>query len=389
MGGVIINLNTDEALERYRTCGAYSTRLSRRDSSPRGWRPAGEGTIADYLSIKEGDLVFFFRNRFIYGLGRIVSLAGAERPVLCNYPKAWDLRQAYTAEVLWDNEPGAIEHHPFVVFFEPAPCWYEQGIDMDEALTADEHGYVRMLPFFANVSFIRVDDFEAAHLASLIQAANPSGQALCSEHETWHGRAECVFGARQQDHELDVDSLVRQYSDNKRVRHEALLEAWIGDALAHRWELVSPAFGRDESWSFVGRQVPASPFKPPDYIDKIDVLAYDIEPSAVGLDVPAVRAYTVIELKSGRASEEHLLQTMKYVDWIAHRRQGSEYQGITAFLIACDFAESVREQVAGEMGRRTYIRPRRPYGMAEWQRLELIQYKLCPAGPAIELVPIP
>lgn len=384
MHGVLINLRGEEPLSRYRRCGVYATRMDRPPFSRQGWRPAGEGTIADYLALREGDLVFFFCGRLIYGIGRVVRLPGTRRAALCNYRYAWDLRVPPSGNLLWEDEPNDPLDHPFVFFFEPYPRWFPHGVDMDEALSADAHGYVTILPFFARVSFARLDHFEAAHLAWLVARCEDDASDIPDEHERTHLRARECVAASPDEFEIDVDALVRQYSEGGQVRHEALLEAWFIDALTNRWGLVRDVFARDNPWAFVGRQVPASPFKPPEYVDRIDILAYDVAPAVPDCPIPVIRGYLAAELKAGAATMADVLQTMKYVDWIAQTRQGGEYVGIQAMLVAAEFPDEVLRAARTETTRR-YVRPRRPYGTSEWCDFRLLRYAVQEDGPAIAL----
>lgn len=384
MAGIIMNLGGEEPLERYRRCGAYSTRIQRKAYSARGWGRAHEATIADYLAMRPGDQVFLFRRRMLYGVGRVVQLSGGPRAALCNYPHSWDLQRPPERSALWGNEPGEIVNHPFVLFFEPWPFWYVEGVDMDEALAADTHGYVSSLPFFSGVSFIRIDDFEAAHLVNLIARRNRGTKPVTSEHQRYHDLARETLAEAPDSYHIDVDALVRQYSADQRVRHEALLEAWVGDALTNQWEFVKGAFGREAPWSFVGRQVPASPFKPPEYVDRIDILAYDIGVPIPGLTIPSPHSYVVVEFKKDEATTDDVRQTMKYVDWIAHKKQGGEYEGVSAALVAAAFSDDLHEVDFT----RSYVKPRRPYDVGTWEGLRLIKYEVTECGPALSLTPL-
>jgi len=164
VAGIIINLGAGDALDRYRGCGAYSTILHRKGYTRKGWGTAGEATIADYLSVTEGDQVFLFSRRFIYGIGNVVRLPGARAAALSNYPQSWDLRIRFGGKALWCNEPDDLADHPFVIFFEPSPHWFPNGVDMDEVLAADSHGYVASLPFFSG---------------------SASSELMISRHRTW------------------------------------------------------------------------------------------------------------------------------------------------------------------------------------------------------------
>lgn len=389
MAGVIFNLDGPESRIRYSKNGIYSTRMRRPEPSGYGWRTSGEATIADFVALKEDDLVFFFENRMIYGIGRVVKMPQVARAALCNYPRSWDIYQETLEETyLWTDEPDSLLNHPFVVYSEPCPAWFKQGIDMDEALASDAHGYLSVLPFFAGVSFARLDDFEAAHLAALIRRSNQDGAQLERMDAQVHAQAKQLLSAGHQRFEIDTDALVRQYTEGDAVRHEALLEAWLMDACHNRWELVEGVMGRTRPWTFIGRQVPASPFKPPDYIDRADMLAYDIAPPTEVSRVPIASSYMVAELKKDRASADNIRQVLKYVDWIAHKYQGGDYAGISAMMVTAGYSDEIK-QLAAEEGRRDYVRPRRPYDMNVWQSLKLVQYKVTDEGPAIALREVP
>ncbi len=388
VAGVIINLSGREARERYCVGGAYSCRQVRRQDDRAGWGTPQELAIADYLALAAGDLVFFFEQRQIFGIGRVVQMPMTARAALCNYPRSWDLSVDSGSTYLWEHEPNSdLSDHPFVVFFEPEPAWYTQGIDMDEALASDTHGYVRQLPFFAGVSFARFDDFEAAHLASLIRKANRSSDVYPSRHQSVHERAKRYLDQAPSAFSIDIDGLVRKYSERGLLRHEALLEAWLVDAFRNRWDLVSGIVGRPTQPTFVGHQVPASPFKPHEYIDRIDLLAYDIEKPTPGSPIPVADSYVLAEFKKADATVDDVRQTLKYVDWVAHEYQGGDYTGIAAFVASAGYPAAVQQVVVSE-GKRSYVRPRRPYGSDTWDSLRLLQYRVADEGPAIMLDPV-
>ena len=74
MAGYLITLSDEQSLENCIRTGTYSTILN----SPRfdSWGGNHEGTFADYLSMNENDLVFFFIKRKIYGCGKLKSISG-------------------------------------------------------------------------------------------------------------------------------------------------------------------------------------------------------------------------------------------------------------------------------------------------------------------------
>ena len=69
MAGYVFAIGGDT--EIIRTCaerGIYSTRLNSLTSRP------FEATLADYISMKPGDNVYFFSDRKIYGIGELVAV---------------------------------------------------------------------------------------------------------------------------------------------------------------------------------------------------------------------------------------------------------------------------------------------------------------------------
>ena len=71
MAGYIMTLDSEESLNQCILTGTYSTKMSQ----PNGkWRTHHEGTFADYLSMKEGDYIFFFIKRKIYGIGTLIAI---------------------------------------------------------------------------------------------------------------------------------------------------------------------------------------------------------------------------------------------------------------------------------------------------------------------------
>ena len=73
MAGYIIGLDNLNSLRLYAENGVYATKLS----VPAGyWRVSHEGTFADYATMKPGDNLYFFIERQIYGVGRLLDVGG-------------------------------------------------------------------------------------------------------------------------------------------------------------------------------------------------------------------------------------------------------------------------------------------------------------------------
>src|SRR5688500_7752630 len=94
MAGYLFALDSLDSLELYAIHGVYGTKVTR---SGNFWRPDNLFTIGDYLTMRPGDLVFFFHRRKIYGIGSLIAFT--QLPVaLCNYP------DSYLPGVAWDPE---------------------------------------------------------------------------------------------------------------------------------------------------------------------------------------------------------------------------------------------------------------------------------------------
>ena len=93
----------------------------------------------------------------------------------------------------------------------------------------------------------------------------------------------------------------------------------------------------------------ASPFKPIDYMDKMDIFGYRYIPG-----YPTISRYLVIEIKRDVAQDDVMGQIMKYVDWINSEYAHNNYSMIEAYIVAADFSE---EAVAArnEICQRTYL----------------------------------
>src|SRR5213593_2912254 len=71
MAGYIFSLDSLDSLHRYTTNGVYGTKLSAPSHS---WVAHHEGTFADYATMRAGDNIYFFIQRKIYGIGKLVNV---------------------------------------------------------------------------------------------------------------------------------------------------------------------------------------------------------------------------------------------------------------------------------------------------------------------------
>ena len=126
----------------------------------------------------------------------------------------------------------------------------------------------KMLRAFWKVSFIKLGDEENESLREIFllrhQNEMITGQHIWERDDTVHDLLRLHDLNR---YLITPESLLRNGVRAGRVKHEMALEAAVVYDLCHE-RIVD--LGR---WDYVSHQVIASPFKPIDYMDKIDVLA--------------------------------------------------------------------------------------------------------------------
>jgi len=393
MPAYIVNLASDESLRMYMRHGAYGTQI-RRSLKLGRWSTPTELTLADYLSMRPGDLIFFFRRRLIYGVGRLVGFRVGDEEVVTleNFPGS-TLYETDPPEdhrrYLW-TEDGE-ESLRWVVFFNPCPFFFRSGLDMDEVLQSDVKHVARTLPAFGGVSFAKMEDEEAQLILDLLLRQNEPYLNGVGEAEAWvysdqsdaQHRSVRGRGEELREHLVKLDELIDAYSEigTGVVRHEALIQAWLARALARREVEVTSALG---DWDYLANQVPASPQKPVEFMDRMDVFGLihrTFEPSTSSTTV----RYKIVEMKKDRVrSSEAIEQLMKYVAWVAHTRAGGDYGPVEAYFVARGFSDDVLDYVNTKVAR-DYIIPRRPYGPRTWDRLTLIEYRYTGRRPTLSL----
>jgi len=388
MAGYIINLASKEKLGLYVTHGAYGTIIKRPKNNY--WAYAQERTLADYLTIRPDALVFFFLRREIYGVGRVVSfkVGSQELVALANYPGASFPHASpprNPEDYLW-RENGE-KNLRWVIFFEPHPYFFKTGLDMDEVLASDVKGVVRALRVFEGVSFMQMEDDEAQVILDLLLRHNEKViNGFLSTKDVFDSKAKQTHdGICEHDltrYNIDLDGLAGKYTNlDGSIRHEALVHAWLANALAKKQGQAINIFG---DWDYVANQYPASPQKPVRYMDRIDIFGY-VE-KAISPDVsPTVVRYKIVEIKKDKVqSRDAINQLIKYVDWIAHTRAGGNYSMVDAYFVAHDYADSVVKYVQDTLPK-DFVTPRRPYAPAQWKQLHLIRYNYTGGTPALEL----
>lgn len=361
MAGYIFTLDSFDSLKEIIKNGVYSTNINVPQKN--NWLTAHEGTFTDYLSMKEGDNVYFFIDRKIYGIGKLVNVVDDCK--LLNFPNA-DIPLTKDFEVLKEemilNRTPLNLKNRFICTFENAPYFFTNGVDMDDVLASNPTAF-KMLRVLWKLSFIKIDDIENKALLDFILKTNEYELTepinVFYTEDTLHNQIKELYNYSYQATSKNILDLA---ADGENIRHEMAIEAAVVDHISNNY--IHNIFGE---WDYVSHQVVASPFKPVDYMDKMDVFGYRYIRG-----YSTISKYLTIEIKKDRATEAVVHQVMKYVDWI-NQEYSNDYGMIEAFIVAKDFPREVID-LRNRIARRVYTKGRRPAVTLEWTNLRLIKY---------------
>jgi hypothetical protein len=368
MAGFIITIakdeqgNIPEALLACIRYGAYSTIMK---SDNKSWNQAYEGTFADYFNMQAGDHVYFFSDRILYGIGVLQEIQGDCKYL--NYHRADDpcVLDEMGFEELKPVYPDGTKDNKCFCIFRPAPYFFRQGVDIDEALQRHPES-VKLWPYMQQLSFMKVDDEEDTVLRDMILQKNEQniidGRGTFPFEESFHSRLNDMKLIPYSFGHIGLLDLCINHKKPGHLKHEMALEAALCDTLTHSDDTL---FGH---WDYVSHQVPASPLKFIRWVDKMDIFGYRYVPGYC-----AKSKYIIIELKKDAADEDVIRQIMKYVDWVNQKYTFGDYSMIEAYVVAFDFPEEVID------GRnqgcvRNYMKGVRPVEPALWNDVKLIQY---------------
>lgn len=371
MAGYLFSLNNIQSLIESINLGVFSTLISSPNNNI--WRIQHEGTFADYCSMKEGDNVYFFIERKIYGIGKLININGSCK--FLNYPNAnVPNNQNYSEiqnDLLYDNGDNSVNNR-FVCTFEPYPYFFQNGIDMDETLSSAPDKF-KILRAFWKLSFIKFSDtenqaFKDIILRRNIQAINNPDKANTFEsnyqinHELIRKKTHNNI-----DYQLNIAPFLNNINnENGSLRHEMAIEASLIYQLSNNSQNAIDIFG---SWDYLTHQVIASPFKPVDYMDKMDVFGYKY----IHNQNPTISDYLVVEIKKDEINSQDILQLMKYVDWVKNEYAYGDYSMINAFMLGFSYTQDALNTYLENVERK-FIKGVRPSISTEWRNVKLIQY---------------
>jgi hypothetical protein len=368
MAGYIMTLDNAQSLRDCVENGVYSTRMT----PPKGvWGRPHEATFADYVTMRPGDNIYFFIDRKIYGIGEIVNV-GTDCRYL-NYPQASlpkDLSYEKIKSHLLQDESDASNAYRWICLFKPSPYFFKDGIDMDDMLSSNPNAF-RMLRVFWKLSFLKIDDNENQAFKDALLKFN---QNALSEPDagknvylaSWEATHKDIAKKVTPDHHFDASPFLESCANGQELKHEMAIELGLLYQLATKHKSTAKIFGE---WDYLHHQVVASPFKPVDYMDKMDVFGY----AFVKGYKPTIANYLVGELKKDIATAEDVEQLMKYVDWVKDEYAFGNYSMIRAFLVAYDFSDDAKARFL-QLSSRRFIVGRRPALSQEWKGLTLVKY---------------
>lgn len=356
MAGYVIGIGSN-GIDSIKSCvkaGVYSTTIN----VPDKWNIANEGTFADYLSMKPGDKIFFFSNRKIYGIGELVNI-GDE----CKY---WNFEKAYIPSELCKNPivEGFGNQNRCICFFKPSPSFFISPVDMDDALLSNPDAF-KMIRAFWKLSFIKIDDEETKALIDIIIKRNKDNLNETMEfNSSTHNLAkEKISNSLKMS---ATDFIKDLLGTNGQIRHEMAIEADLVEKLTKKEN--ERIFG---TWDYISHQVVASPFKPIDYMYKMDIFAYHY--LKIG-NYSVKDKYLIVEIKKGPANEETLHQIMKYVDWVSAEYTHGDVSMIQACIVASDFLEDLIEK-SKRICIRNYSIGFNPTHVGIWNNISFVKYK--------------
>jgi len=258
--------------------------------------------VAGILSIELGDLVFFYvKNQGIYGLWKIAS------------------KPYFDETRIWPSDQ---QLFPYRFSFEPAVGHFPKPISLTDVLDLRDKSRIWTFDLNPvqrkNQNKITMD--EARELLRLLLRNNPVREEPRPIIAPYVPPLTCTT--------VDVELTS---STRGRVRYEGWLNAWFMRSLA-RGELKSLLGDYREFLNLV----------PTTFNKVMDIFLTHVT-TIDSIDV--LHKYTCIELKTYRATEKDLAQTLRYEDWLARKLAAGDHEMIQSVLVAQRFTEGVLEYV--------------------------------------------
>lgn len=329
-GGLFITLYDEETLQLYLDRGIYGQHMS-----PEGGEPSPYSnhypTLADYACGREGNHVFFFRDREIFYAGQLIGsdehgaffLNGQRSPLGrdADAPLVWDESERdrydrvepglFTVEDD-DAEDDAV-CQPFLLRFEDERDLAGTYITSDQLyFELGEYPYPLPSNTISGMGFCTLTPGETQTMLELLEN-EPEGQIESESDEDVALRGDPVPYSPTYGVDSPEDATPESHLEAAVTANPSLLP-----------ESLRP------NGAAICRQVPISPFKPRD-MDEADV-CYFTDDSIQDGTIPN----TVIELKNKRAGKGAATQVVRYLQWL-HKRLGSDAEQIDVYVYAPSF----------------------------------------------------
>lgn len=369
------------------TFGYYSTNLHM-NSGTQIWAKTKVSTFTDYYSMRTGDYIFFFFNRKIYGVGELTNLDNTNDCKFWSYENANIPTTQNVSSPIFD---GINLENRCICFFKPIK-YFSYAIDMDEALTTYPNSF-KSIRVIQGRSFIKMDDEEAQALYATITKSNLAcnGQSVDWVTPIFDVSKQTIasnrFAQTPNYYSFTIESLLKNFSirNTDGINEEMAIEAAIVENLNNGGSAAL------DKLTYVSHQVSASPAKPVEYMEWIDVFGYKAESSLVAQSIPvsfAIDQYYVIEIKRDSLAIKHknrkepkwvtshkavANQLMKYVDWIAKEYASGKYPMVKGIIVANDFDDEFVDYCK-KMCVRNYNNGYRDAQPSVWDSFELIKY---------------
>lgn len=331
--------------------------------------------FGDIITMSPGDNVYFLSDRKVYGVGKLICI-GQD----CKYDNYLGASRLLPDSILTQEEvlTTKVSRARWVLLFEHAPYFFKNGADMDDILRYRPNAF-KMLRAFQGVSFIKIDDEENRALKEYISLINENAYDDLEENTftyspSMHEKLKNIDLSR---YLMDINSALHNRKDNDHVISEMFIEAALLQTLSRKKDSV---FGR---WDYLTQQLIASPFKPLDYIDKIDVYGYRYSDNYH--DNPKlVTQYLVIEIKKEKINKAAVEQTMQYVDWVCREYAAGDYSKIKAFAVGAGAVRNI-DIIIEEKCQRGFIAKSHPAVSEKWNDFSVVDYTITDSGVIFEM----
>ena len=231
---------------------------------------------------------------------------------------------------------------------------------MDDVLSYKPSTFKSLRTFWKK-SFTKIDDEENNSLKEFILLRNQNTIDTYEFSSDFHKRNESKF--KNEDYLLSYKPILAFSSTQDNIiKHEMALESAVILELSNNKH--SP-FG---NWDYISHQVEASPFKPIDYMDKIDIFGYKFLP-----DTKIISKYLIIENKNEEATIETAEQISKYVDWVVKNYAYGNYEMVEAYIVAPSFSDNLLKNGKFVVERK-YIISSHPVESKTWNNLNYVSY---------------